>query len=397
MPDGPDPKYWRYDAIVRQFAAWEREHPDVFTREIIGHTRRGEAIWAGRIGRAAGDPEPPPTLVLSAAQHANEANGTGALMRLAESLLAGEGASPSTIALVSGLDIWLVPVVNVDGHRVVFEGGPGWREWRKKVRDNDGDGAFSPARDGVDLHRNWDHRFGADPSVDPASRNYKGPRAFSEPETAALRDLISRTRPIIVVDVHSPGKVTPPNKVFWPWLERETGRVGPDAPAYRPIAQALAAATETEVDGVPMDGDGYGYDTLPKEQNWVYRETGACALLVEVSSRFWWEGPIVDVIAERVARGSMVLLTRALRGPGLVVHVTDVGTGAPLAAEIRVEEMHDPGIGPRMADPRTGVFRRLLPPGPVTVSVRADGYVTETRRVEIAAKGWSRIDARLRW
>jgi hypothetical protein len=317
-------------------------------------------------------------------------------MRMIAELLDGDGADGRITAFVSGLQTWFVPVVNVDGHRIVFAGGPGWAKWRKNARDNDGDGVFSPAADGVDLNRNWDHRWEADRSVDPASRNHKGPHPLSEPEVVALRDLVLREMPLIVVDYHSPGMVTPPNKVFWPWLERESGKLSPDAPVYRPIAQALAARTETEDDGVHMDGDWYGYDTLPKEQNWIYRETGICVLLVEISERFWWEGPIVGTIAERVALGGMSLLERALDGPGLTGSVTDAETGEGLVAEVRVREMHDPKIGPRLTEPRGGAFWRLLLPGVVTVTVIADGYEDVTRRVEIAKEGWTTLDVALR-
>jgi hypothetical protein len=396
MREGPDPRYWRYDDVVSKLAGWQREHPELFRREGVGRTRRGEPIWAARVARETDAPSGRPALLIMAAQHANEPNGTGAVMRLISRLLEGEGTDERISAFVSGLEVWTVPIVNVDGHRIAFGGEPGWREWRKNARDNDGDGAFSPDSDGVDLNRNWDHRFLADPSVDPKSRNYKGPRPFSEPEVAAVRDLVLRERPVFVVDLHSPGRVTPPNSVFWPWLERGTGRLSPDAAVYRPISRALAARTETEVDGAFMDGDGYGFDTLPKAQNWVYGETGACALLMEISSRFWWEGPVIDRIAERVARGLVVLLERALGGPGLTGRVTDASTGASLLAEVRVEEMHDPEIGPRRTDPRTGIFRRLLDPGVVTVTVLADGHEPSTRRVAIAAGGWTTLDVQLR-
>jgi hypothetical protein len=244
----------------------------------------------------------------------------------------------------------------------------------------------------VDLNRNWDHRFEENESSDPSSRNYKGPHPFSEPETAALRDLILRETPVFVVDYHSPGKVTPGNKIFWPWFRREARELGPDATVHRSISMELAARTETEVDGERYDGAGPGYDTLSKEQNWVYRETGICILLVEISARYWWEGPVVDTIAERVAAGSFYLLERALSGPGLAGRVMDAESGEALVAEVEVAEAHDPSIGPRRTEPRHGAFWRLLEPGPVTVTVRASGREPETRRVVVSPEGWTEAE-----
>ena len=203
-------------------------------------------------------------------------------------------------------------------------------------------------------------------------------------------------RPLITVDLHSPGKITSPNVIYWPWLEKETEREGPDAAVFRPIAMAMAARTETEVDGEFMNGEWYGYDTLPKAQNWIYARTGACALLVEISRQFWWEGGMVDRIAGRVAIGMTALLERALRGPGLTGRVTDAATGEPRAAVVRVTEHHDDRIGPHRTAPGTGVYRRLLSAGPVTVVILADGYAPARRIVTIEAEGWTRVDAALR-
>jgi Zinc carboxypeptidase len=379
----PDPRYHRIDAILARFDGWAADHVRIFNREIIGETHGGEPIWAARISGGGNGDRARPSVLFHAAQHANEANGTNAILWMMERLLAGHGGDASITELVDGLDIWFVPIVNVDGHRRVFSGGPGWEEWRKNGR----------IPHGVDLNRNWDHRWDQDPSARPDSPNYKGPHPMSEPEVDALRDLILREMPVLVMDYHSPGKITAPNRIFWPWLERGTKTLGPDARAYRAIARDLAAHTQTETDGEFYDGDGYAYDTLPKEQCWVYRETGICILLMEISTRFWWEGPKVDEIAERVGRGSMRLLRRALTGPGLAVSVMEADTGRPLRASVRVDEFHDENIGPRLALRRHGTHWRFLPSGEeVTMTVSADEHASETRRVAIADSGWTIAD-----
>jgi Zinc carboxypeptidase len=372
-PECPDPRYWRYDGILEKLTGWKAAHPELLQLEKIGRTHLGEEIRAVRV-LTPGDGTARPTLLFWAALHANEANGTNAIMAMIERLLAGYGRDHEMTAFVDGLETWFIPIVNVDGHRHVFSGEPGARHYRKNCRKGHG----------VDLNRNWDHNWEADPATDPATPKYKGPAPFSEPEVVALRDLVLRIDPLIVVDLHSPGKVTPPNMIFWPWLFREEEIEGPDARAYRKIAKDFAARTETEEDGVFYDGDWYGYDTLPKAQNWIYRETGACILLMEIAKRCWWEGPIVDTIARRVAEGGFTLLARALKGPGLLVRATD--------AEVVIEEHHDPRIGPRRTSPRTGEHRRLLEPGPVTVTVSPRVGTPVTRRVEIAAEGWTILD-----
>ena len=71
----------------------------------------------------------------------------------------------------SDADLWLVPSLNPDG---VARG----------TRQN---------AHGVDLNRNFAAMW--QPTGRPGSTYYAGPRAFSEPETRAARDLIRRIHP----------------------------------------------------------------------------------------------------------------------------------------------------------------------------------------------------------
>ena len=57
--------------------------------------------------------------------------------------------------------------------------------WRKTRSSGNG------ACRGVDPNRNWGHRWGGEgASTSPCAETYRGPRPFSEPETAAVRDFI---------------------------------------------------------------------------------------------------------------------------------------------------------------------------------------------------------------
>ncbi len=55
---------------------------------------------------------------------------------------------------------------------------------------------------GVDLNRNYDFKFALDDigsSNDPCSEDYRGPYAFSEPETVAVRDFVEKKKDMIVM------------------------------------------------------------------------------------------------------------------------------------------------------------------------------------------------------
>lgn len=392
---GPDPRYYDYDEILEQFDTWEQEYPEIFHREIIGRSGQGEPIWAARLSDNPSVREPEPSLLFHAAQHSNEPNGTNAILFMMERLLTRYGRDPTYTAMVDSLDIRFIPIVNVDGHRLVFSGAEGWESWRKTARDNNHNGRLDPAHDGVDMNRNWDYRWGEYDSLDYRSYAYKGPHPFSEPEVVALRDLILREMPVFVVDYHSPGKKTYPNMIFWPWFERGAREDGVDAPHYRAIAQGMASRCLTEIDTLHYNGDWYSYDTLPKEQCWVYRHTGICILLMEISTQFWWEGATVDTIAARVGRGSFYLMEHALAGPGVRGRVSDALTGRPMIAEIRVAEAHDEKIGPRRTDRRFGRYWRFLNPGTYTITAAADGYTSIARTIVVEDGRWTQLDFEL--
>src|SRR5262249_57669375 len=86
-------------------------------------------------------------------------------------------------------EIWGAPRVNPDGHEYCRVQA---RLWRKNRRHNP-DGSF-----GVDPNRNYGYMWGtlnvSTSSHVPSDETYVGPRAFSEPETPAVRDLIRQER-----------------------------------------------------------------------------------------------------------------------------------------------------------------------------------------------------------
>ena len=395
--DVPDDRYHDYDEILAKFDQWDAQYPGIFHREIIGHTLVGnEPIWAAKISDRAYLHEAEPRLYFDGAIHANEANGTNAILFMIERLLSRYGTQSYYTNMVDNLEMWFIPVVNVDGYRMVFAGGTNWDWWRKSKRDNDDNGYYTYPMDGVDCNRNWDFKWAQYDQTQWWSTRYKGPSAWSEPCVAASRDLILRERPVFVMNFHSPDVVSIANKIWWPWWDPQTYQYGPDHYIFQTISTTLGNRCQTEVNGVYVDGYNPAYNTIPKQQCWAYANTGICSFLMEISRQFWWTGSMVDTIAARTGRGNFYLMERALSGPGLKGFVTQSNTGAALEAEVLVQQVHSYDVGPRMTEQYYGQYWRLLNAGSYTVTFSAPNHYPETHySVYVSSSGWTTLSAQL--
>ncbi len=113
----------------------------------------------------------------------------------------GKSYAASDVQLiVNALDIFVFPLVNPDG-RVYVQSPAGDAMWRKNRNPNPG----LPCK-GVDINRNYDFLWssGIGTSTSSCSEVFKGPGAFSEPETRNVRSLLDNHPNIeCMIDVHS--------------------------------------------------------------------------------------------------------------------------------------------------------------------------------------------------
>lgn len=121
--------------------------------------------------------------------------------------------------IVDTVDLYILPLVNPDG-RAFVQSPAGDPMWRKNRAPNPG----QPCR-GVDLNRNYDFLWssGIGTSGAACSDVFKGPAAFSEPETRNVRQLLD-TRPNIIclADIHSYAEL-----VLYPWGDDDNQSTDP--------------------------------------------------------------------------------------------------------------------------------------------------------------------------
>ena len=348
--------------IEAKLAEYAVTRPDLVSAFTIGTSLEGRPIRGIRITKAAAGS---PGVLFNATQHAREWGATMTAMYIADRLIAGYGADPRVTALLDRAWIDVIPVVNPDGYVYTWTTN---RLWRKNRRNN-GDGTF-----GVDLNRNWAFQWGGGgASANGADETFRGPFAFSEPESAAMRDyFVSRTTLAGHIDFHAYSQLvlspwgyttTPPanNAAFLALggemkdaIKRSTGfdyTVGP-------IASTLYVASGSSVDhaygqhGVPSftievrDRGAYGFvmpagEILPNAQeNYAAAleladatVDGAVIRLPEgapLSIEF--DAPAVFPVEVRALRGALVagsVRLRARTAPGAAFSTTTLVEGAP--------------------------------------------------------------------
>ncbi|WP_344094644.1 M14 family zinc carboxypeptidase [Microbacterium deminutum] len=141
-------------------------------------------------------------------------------------------------ALVDGLDLLIVPVLNPDGLTYSIHDDAGWR----KNRRSNGGGCF-----GVDNNRNYEVYFGgAGSSGLPCDETYRGAYAFSEAENRNIRFLLDEHPNVLVgVDLHSYGQqILRPNPMGGSFIASEPVSAADDA-IYVGLESTLRTAIQT--------------------------------------------------------------------------------------------------------------------------------------------------------
>jgi hypothetical protein len=183
--------------------------------------------------------------------------------------------------LVNERRTWIVFMVNPDGLAYDLGGSP-YRSWRKNRQPTPG----SPVV-GTDLNRNYGYRFGCcgASSGEPASPYYRGPRAWSAPETRAVGDFVrsrvvdGRQRIRTHITFHSAGEL-----VLWPFsytrADRPPDMSGLDLRVFRAMGRAMAATN-----GYTAMQSSAMYPTDGDQIDWMYGRQGIFSFTFELYPR----------------------------------------------------------------------------------------------------------------
>lgn len=230
-----DPQYHTYDELTAELNEIAAKYPNLAKLGNVGkswESAKGKAdrkLWSMRI-TGKGNPDSKPGIVFFGNHHARELVTVEIPLMLIKHLLENYGKDADITNMLDSTDIWVIPMVNPDGHTLAEKGN----NWRKNKNDNKD--VSATASMGVDLNRNYGHQWNTGGSSDDTrSETYHGKAAFSEPETQAIRDFMTKqTNLKIMMSYHSFS-----NLILWPWGWSNSPT--PDAAKFNTIGKKLGA------------------------------------------------------------------------------------------------------------------------------------------------------------
>lgn len=264
-----DRGYHTYEAMTAEIQALANQQAQVVRLLSLGKSWEGTRdIWAMRIS-GPGDADKRPGVLFMGAHHAREIVTPEICLLLAHYLLDNYGKDAALTELVNTRDIWIVPMLNPDGHALAERG----ENWRKNTNNPNHDPLHGgPGGPGVDLNRNYGYKWGqSGSSGDAGSATYRGRSAFSEPETQSIRELFRQHRNIAMsMSYHSFS-----NLVLWPW--GYTDDPAPDKAVFESIGKKIASFS-----GYTPEQGSELYITSGDSDDWIYGEMKSLPFTTEI-------------------------------------------------------------------------------------------------------------------
>jgi len=178
------------EGAIKRFA---RDYPELAQAHRVGFSLQGRSIWAIKISDNVKSREKEePTILFNSMHHAREIMTPEVSIDTIEYLLTRYSTDAKVKAWVDNNEIWVMPMLNVDGNSIVWSRDT---MWRKNAR-----GGY-----GVDINRNypWDWGKCNGSSGSKRAQDYRGPSAGSEPETQTMMKLVEKIRPVFDISYHS--------------------------------------------------------------------------------------------------------------------------------------------------------------------------------------------------
>ncbi|MCD6332981.1 MAG: DUF2817 domain-containing protein [Bacteroidales bacterium] len=356
------PEYHDYQATIDELIEIADNHPDITRLDTIGHSVLGRAICSLKISDNPDEDEDEPPILIIGCHHGNEILSVEATLYQINYLVENYGTNPEVTNWIDHMEIWYVPLLNPDG-----------REAMRRTNEN-----------GIDLNRNYGFEF-------TAVGNH-GPVPFSEPETQAIRDLVSQYPPILSLTYHTSGRY-----VLYSWTH--TDEAAPDSAAMIYLGNLIGESLTFPAGGTTghytLRQGGRWYFTAGEYCDYMYATYNTLAFTIEMWTSQSPDASVIPEVVERNLYGLMTLLRQVNRA-GVTGIITDADTGLPVQATISVPSINNQGkVQPLQSDLQYGRFYRYFEPGNYTLLIHQAGYRTQTFDLTVSPDSLTRLDVAL--
>jgi hypothetical protein len=256
-------------------------YPAIAAKRVLGQTYQGRNIVAVKISDNVGTDEAETEVLYDANHHAREHLTVEMALYLLNLYTSNYAGDTRVRNVVNSREIWIIPSVNPDGAEYDVATGS-YRSWRKNRQPNSGSSYV-----GTDLNRNYGYRWGCcgGSSSNPSSDTYRGPSAFSAPETQVVRNFV-QSRIVggvqqikAAIDFHSYSEL-----VLWPFghttANTGTGMTADQYNTFATLGRQMAATNnytpEQSSDLYITDGDSL---------DWLWGTQGIFAYTFELYPR----------------------------------------------------------------------------------------------------------------
>jgi carboxypeptidase T len=199
--------YYTFNEMVGKLDEMVAGYPGLVSKFSIGTSLNGNNIWCIKISDNAAADEPEPEVLYTGLHHAREPMSMHNLIFFMQYILQNYNTDSRIAGIINNRQLFFIPCVNPDGYTYNATINPNGGGMHRKNRRDFG---AAQTNKGVDLNRNYGVGFGYDnvgSSPNENSDTYRGPSAFSETETQAIRTFVNSRRLGLSMHHHAFGQL----------------------------------------------------------------------------------------------------------------------------------------------------------------------------------------------
>ncbi|MBB5853471.1 hypothetical protein HDA45_003558 [Amycolatopsis umgeniensis] len=231
-----DSGFHNYAEVTTELRNAQANYGSIARLSSVGNSYQNRALNMLKISDNVGTDENEPEVLFTCNQHAREHLTTEMCLRIVNRFTQGYASDPAIKRFVDSTEIYVIPNVNPDGSEYDISGGS-YKYWRKNRQGN-----------GTDPNRNWGYNWGCcgGSSGSTSSETYRGPSAFSAPETRAVSNFVNSRKIGGVqqikasIDFHTYSEL-----VLWPfgftYNDTAPGMTAAEAQRFQTLGRQLAA------------------------------------------------------------------------------------------------------------------------------------------------------------